>query len=128
MINDHVADMLTRIKNAYAVGKKEVLLPHTKMCESVARVMLKEKYLTEVSVSEDKKTLKLALQYVDSQPALSAVRRISKPGVRIYSAIDGLKPVLSGMGIAILSTPKGVMSSKDAKKQHVGGEVLAELW
>ena len=120
--------MLARIKNAYAVGKKEVSLPYTKMCEDVARVMLTEKYLSGIEISEDKMALKLNLQYVKDRPALSAARRVSKPGVRIYSGISKLKPVLSGLGMSVISTPRGVMSGSEAKKQHVGGEVLAELW
>lgn len=126
MINDHIADMLTRIKNAYAVGKKDVTLPHTKMCESVARTMLAEKYLASVAVEEG--SLKLGLLYVSGKPSLTSVSRVSRPGVRIYTEIASLKPVLSGLGIAILSTSRGVMSSREAKKQHLGGEVLAKLW
>ncbi len=131
MINDHISDMFARLANAYAVRKKTVTLPHTKVVEAVARVMLNEKYLSGVEVvtpSHGHKTLQLTLSYKDGVPALSHVRRISKPGVRQYSQIQNIKPILSGMGIAIISTSKGIMSSRAAKLAHLGGEVLAQLW
>lgn len=131
MINDHISDMLARIKNAYAVHKKSLSLPHTRLSEAVALVMVEEKYLTKLEIDDKAgghKTLKLTLAYQDGSPALTQAKRVSKPGVRRYSSIATLKPVLSGMGIAILSTSQGVMSSRQAKKLHIGGEVLAQLW
>ena len=131
MINDHISDMLARINNAYAVHKKTVSLPHTKVVEAVAAVMVTEKYLTGLEVvTPDKghKTLLLTLSYKDGAPALNHVRRISKPGVRKYAALHSFKPVLSGMGIAIISTSQGIMSNRAAKVARIGGEVLAELW
>jgi len=122
--------MLARIKNASMVGKKEVVMPHTKLNEGIAKVMLDNKYITAVeTVMADKhKNLKLTLAYVGHESAIHEIKRISKPGVRIYQRSRDLKPVLSGMGIAIISTPKGVLSDKQAKSQKLGGEVLAELW
>ncbi len=131
MINDHVSDMVTRIKNAYAMHKKTVSMPYTKVLEAVANVMLDEKYLSAVVVEGEKvtdKKLVLTLSYKADSAAISSIKRISKPGVRIYRQVDNFKPVLSGLGIAILSTSKGVMSDRQAKINKVGGEVLAELW
>jgi len=132
MINDAVSDMIVRIANAYAVGKKTVSMPHTKILEAVAKVMEIEKYLTKVEVVIDEKTshktLKVTLAYKAGTPSITNIRRISKPGTRIYRSLHDFKPVLSGLGIAILSTPKGILSDRQARKDHVGGEVLAELW
>ncbi len=123
--------MITRIKNAYAMHKKTVSMPYTKVIENVAKVMLDEKYLAKVEVKGEtvtEKQLVLTLSYKDDTAAISAIKRISKPGVRIYRAVHSFKPVLSGMGIAILSTSKGVMSDRNAKINKIGGEVLLELW
>lgn len=131
MINDHISDMITRIKNASAMHKKTVSMPYTKVLEAVARVMLDEKYLTKIEVKGETvtdKTLVLSLSYKNDNPAIASIKRISKPGVRIYRPLNNFKPVLSGMGITILSTSKGIMSDRSAKMAHVGGEVLAELW
>lgn len=131
MINDHVSDMVTRIKNGCAMHKKTVSMPYTKVVASVAKVMLDEKYLSKVEVTGEKvtdKALVLTLSYKADTAAISAIKRISKPGVRIYRQVDNFKPVLSGLGIAILSTSKGIMSDRQAKIGKIGGEVLLELW
>lgn len=131
MINDHISDLLTRLNNAYVVGKKTIIMPHTKMIEAVARVMLEEKYLRAVEVvtsAKKHRELKLTLLYESGNRAMTHVTRISKPGVRLYRSRRNFKPVLSGLGIAILSTSKGVMSDRKARESRVGGEVLAELW
>ena len=131
MINDHISDMVTRIKNAYAMHKKTVSMPYTKVLEAVASVMLEEKYLSDLKVEGEKvtdKKLILTLAYKADTAAISSIKRISKPGVRIYRHVNDFKPVLSGLGIAILSTSKGVMSDRKAKINKIGGEVLAELW
>ena len=131
MINDHISDMLTRIKNAYAMHKKTISMPYTKVIEAVAKVMLDEKYITKLEVAGDKvtnKVLTLTLTYKADTAAISYVKRISKPGVRIYRHLGDFKPVLSGLGIAIISTSKGIMSDRQAKINKIGGEVLAELW
>jgi len=131
MINDHISDMFTRLSNAYAVGKKTVDMPFTKMCEAVAKVMLEEKYLRKVEAVSNGKahsTLKLTLSYQGSTPSVSHIRRISKPGVRIYRSLSQFKPILSGLGISILSTSRGIMSDRQARLAHLGGEVLVELW
>lgn len=130
MINDHLSDLFARLKNAYAVGKKELTLPHTKVCEAVAKLLVETKYLKrcEVISTSAHPTLKLTLSYHGRTPSLSHIRRVSKPGVRIYRSTHQFKPVLSGLGLAILSTSQGILSDTQAKKAKVGGEVLAELW
>lgn len=131
MINDHISDMITRIKNASAMHKKTVSMPYTKVLEAIAKVMADEKYIGKYAVTGDTattKTLTLTLTYQADTAAISAIKRISKPGVRHYRSVHSFKPVLSGLGIAILSTSKGIMSDRTAKMSHVGGEVLLELW
>ena len=131
MINDHISDMITRIKNAYAMHKKTVSMPYTKVLESVANVLLSEKYISKVEVKGEgvtDKQLVVSLSYKDDTAAISSIKRISKPGVRIYRRVDSFKQVLSGLGIAILSTSKGIMSDRTAKINKIGGEVLLELW
>jgi len=131
MINDHISDMVVRIKNAYAMHKKTVSMPYTKVLEAVAKVMLDEKYIGKYEVTGENvtdKALVLTLVYKADTAAISAVKRISKPGVRIYRQLHNFKPVLSGLGIAILTTSKGIMSDRQAKINKVGGEVLLELW
>jgi small subunit ribosomal protein S8 len=111
--------------------KKTVSMPYTKVLEAVAKVMQDEKYLSSVSVDGDTavtKTLTLGLSYKADTPAISTIKRISKPGVRMYRSLHSFKPVLSGLGVAILSTSKGIMSDRQAKLSKVGGEVLLELW
>lgn len=131
MINDHISDMITRIKNAYAMHKKTVSMPYTKVLEAVGNVLLSEKYIAKLEVKGETvtdKELVVTLSYKDDTAAISSIKRISKPGVRIYRRVDSFKPVLSGLGIAILSTSKGIMSDRQAKINKIGGEVLLELW
>lgn len=131
MINDHISDMITRINNASAMHKKTVSMPHTKVLEAIAKVLLDEKYIAKLEVKGEgvtDKELVITLSYKEDVAAISSIKRISKPGVRIYKRIDNLKPVLSGMGTAIVSTSKGIMSLRQAKIAKIGGEVLLELW
>lgn len=139
-MNDLVADSLIRIKNGYLSQKDEVLLPYSKLVASICKVLEKENYLEKSQVLKDDKApniqkILVTLKY-DSQsdssnkkePVLRDVQRISKPGLRIYKGNKALPRVLNGLGIAIISTPKGVMTDKDARKEGVGGEVLAYVW
>lgn len=131
MINDHISDMVTRIKNASAMHKKTVSMPHTKILEAIAKVLVEEKYLTKLAVegtTATEKKLVLTLTYKGDSPAISTIKRKSKPGMRIYRPLHEFKPVLSGLGLAILSTSKGVMSDRQALISKVGGEVLLELY
>lgn len=131
MITDKVADMLTRVRNGYLGGKKEVVVPHSTLKAELARVMTEENYLEGFEMKKDDKgfqEIRVTLKYVDDKPAVNKIKRISKPGLRVYKRAHELTPVLSGMGVAILSTSKGIMTGKNAKKQNLGGEVLCELW
>lgn len=130
MNSDSLSDMLTRIKNAALVHKATITVPYTNLCAAVAQVIHHANYLESVSESGDGtgRVLVLKLQYVKGISAISDLRRISKPGVRIYRAHRDFRPVLSGLGLAIVSTSAGVMSGQEAKKKGLGGEVLAELW
>lgn len=131
MINDRLSDFVTRIRNAYSARKDTVIVPHTRFLEQVASVLVQEKYLTDSKVDRPKQgfpSLVLTLNYSGTKPAVNTIRRVSKPGVRIYSKSESLRPVLSGMGLAILSTSHGIMTDRQAKKDKLGGEVLFELW
>lgn len=133
MINDLVSDALIRIKNGYLAYKPEIVLPYSKLITAILAVMENEGYISKFKeVSYDKnpnlKQIKATLKYISRKPALTDVKRISKPGLRIYKSNRELPRVLSGIGIAIISTPKGVMSEKQARKEGVGGEVLAYIW
>lgn len=131
MTTDKIADMITRIRNAYLAKNLEAVIPHTRLLESITKVLVEEKYLASYKVEENDKGFKVIvakLNFIDGEPALQTITRISKPGRRIYKSVSELHPIVSGLGIAILSTPKGVMTDREAKKQKVGGEVLCELY
>lgn len=130
---DTVADSLIRIKNGYMAQKDEVSLPYSKLISSICEVLKKEGYISSWSEKKaEKSTAKIAidvtLQYNDRKPAMTEVRRISKPGLRVYKGSKSLPYVLSGVGIALISTPKGVMTDKKARKAKLGGEVMAYIW
>lgn len=130
MINDLVADMLTRIRNANAVKAKEVKVPYSNLNKSIADILVNEGYIASAKVEGDvKKEITVVLRYSkDGSKVLSGLKRISKPGLRVYASVDELPKVLNGLGIAIVSTSKGVMTDKDARKNDIGGEVLAYVW
>jgi small subunit ribosomal protein S8 len=131
MMTDPIADMLTRIRNAAMARHDRVELPHSKLKEHVASVMKSEGYLDDVRVSDadESKTLTLLLRYGrDRQSAIDGVRRVSTPGRRVYVRHDRIQRVCSGMGISILSTSRGVMTDREARRQRVGGELLCEVW
>jgi len=130
MIFDPIADMLTRVRNALAVKHETVEMPSSKMKESIADILVKEGYITSKEVITDgvKKTLKLTLKYYNGQPVIQGIKRISKPGLRIFTDIENMPKVLNGLGIAIMTTTKGVMTDKEARKLKVGGEVIAYVW
>ena len=129
VVTDPIADMLTRIRNAIMVRREEVSMPASKMKAEIARILVAEGYIEKVEKSEDSKTLKLTFKLVDGkQKVIQGLRRISKPGLRVYSGVDELPKVLSGLGIAIISTSKGIMTDKEAREKKLGGEVLAYVW
>ncbi len=130
MHSDILADTLIRIKNAQAVKKPSVIVPYTKMNQAVLTLLQKENYITKFEKIEEGSfpKFKITLKYLGGVPAIFHLKKISKPGVRIYSRADSLKKTLSGYGLKILSTNKGIMTDIEAKQNKLGGEVLAELW
>ncbi|KKR92002.1 MAG: SSU ribosomal protein S8P [Candidatus Woesebacteria bacterium GW2011_GWA1_41_13b] len=126
MVNDPVSDLIIRIKNGYRANLLEVRSPWSTMRERVAKVLLENKFIEKITHEDDE--LVIALKYNGKVPVLTDIRRVSKPGVRIYTKVKKLPRVLGGLGINILSTPKGVMSDKQAKKLNVGGEIIAQVW
>ena len=128
-MHDPISDLLTRIRNARQARHADVTVPHSRMKESIARLLKEEGYLTDVQVEGDKvKTLKLALKYQGRRNAITGLRQISTPGLRRYVGAGNVPRVLGGMGVAILSTPKGIVSGLEARRQNVGGELLAFVW
>ena len=130
MIGDPIADMLTRIRNAVAIGRDQVTMPGSKLKADVARVMKTEGYIKDFHMDwEGKKTLTVHLRYSERmEPAIRGLKRVSKSGLRRYSASADIPRVLDGLGTAILSTSAGVMSDKEAKAKHTGGEILCSVW
>ena len=130
VMNDPLGDLLTRIRNAQRRGKSTVSSPASKLRVHVLEVLQREGYIrgfTEVE-KDGRKELDIELKYYDGAPVISEIRRISKPGRRVYSPVRELPLVRNGLGISVLSTPKGVMSDNEARTQNVGGEVLAEVF
>ncbi len=130
-ITDPIADLLTRVRNASSAKHDTVDIPASNMKKSIAKILVDEGYVKGMQVIEDDKqgVIKLTLKYgEDKTPAISGLRRVSKPGLRIYASCEKMPKVLKGLGIAIVSTPKGVMTDKQARSENVGGEVLAFVW
>ena len=130
-ITDPIADMLTRIRNAGAARHATVEVPASKMKKAIAQILLDEGYIKAYEIVENgvQGTIKITLKYTaNREKAISGLRRVSKPGLRVYAGADELPRVLKGLGIAIISTSKGVMTDKAARAANVGGEVLAFVW
>jgi len=130
-MTDPVADLLTRIRNAQRAGLEQIELPASKMKQRVCEVLRDEGFVREVSLKEDGKQgfLTVILKYDDEKrPAISDIKRQSKPGLRRYVKHTDIPKVMNGLGIAILSTSKGVLVDREARKQHLGGELLATVW
>ena len=130
-ITDPVADMLTRIRNANSAKHETVDVPASKLKKAIAQILLDEGYIKSFSLQDNgnQGIILITLKYLGKkQPALSGLKRVSKPGLRIYAGADELPKVLKGLGIAIVSTSKGVMTDKKARENHIGGEVLAFVW
>lgn len=130
VITDPIADMLTRIRNALTARHPSVEIPASNMKKSIAQILVDEGYITSYEVKEEgvHGTILVTLKYVGKQKAISGLKRISKPGLRVYAKCDEIPKVLNGLGIAILSTSKGVMTDKKARQLNQGGEVLAYVW
>ena len=129
-ITDAIADMLTRIRNAGNAGHETVDIPASNLKKAIAQILLDEGYIANFETSEDNKqgNNKIYLKYSGKKHVISGIKRISRPGLRTYADKDNLPNVLNGLGIAIVSTSKGVMTDKKARKLGVGGEVLAYVW
>ena len=130
-ITDSIADMLTRIRNANAAKHDTVKIPASNMKKAIAQILVDEGYIKSFNVIEDGKqgVIEIALKYGPNKSlVITGLRRVSKPGLRIYTDVENMPKVMKGIGIAILSTSKGVMTDKDARKANVGGEVLAFIW
>lgn len=130
-VNDPVSDMLTRLRNGARASLPEVSIPHSRLKAEIARILKKEGYVGEVSDSTEgaQKTLTVKLRYTrEKTPVLRGLRRVSKPGLRRYVASDELPRPLGGLGMAIVSTSRGIMSDREARQAKVGGEVLCYVW
>lgn len=130
-ITDPIADMLTRIRNANNAKHDTVDIPASNMKKAIAQILLDEGYVKTVEVDEEgpQGTIKIGLKYgPNNESVVTGLRRISKPGLRVYARKDEVPKVLGGLGIAIISTSKGVMTDKNARHNHIGGEVLAYIW
>ncbi len=129
-ITDPVADMLTRIRNANAAKHPTVEIPASNMKKAIANILLEEGYIKSFQILDGNTQgiIKVTLKYNGNEKAITGLRRVSKPGLRVYAGADELPRVIRGLGIAIVSTSKGVMTDKKARELHVGGEVLAYVW
>ena len=129
LITDTIADMLTRIRNANQMRNEIVTMPSSKIKVEIAKILKEEGYIVDYTVSSDvKKVLSLQLKYNGAERIISGIKRISKPGLRVYAECQDIPRVLNGLGIAIVSTNKGIMTDKEARRQNIGGEVLAFVW
>ena len=129
-VTDPIADMLTRVRNANSAKHESVDVPASNMKKAIAQILLEEGYIKNYQIIEDGKQgiIRIALKYAGKEKVISGIKRISKPGLRIYKSSEELPKVLKGLGIAIISTSRGVMTDKKARKENVGGEVLAFVW
>ena len=130
-ITDSIADLLTRIRNASSAKHETVDIPASNMKKAIMQILVDEGYVKSFTVIEDGKQgmIRATLKYGEGQtPVITGLRRVSKPGLRIYSSVEDMPKVLKGLGIAIVSTSKGVMTDRQARKENVGGEILAFIW
>ncbi len=130
-ITDTIADLLTRIRNANSAKHDTVQIPASNMKKAICQILVDEGYIKSFSVEEDGKqgVITVTLKYLEGKtPVIQGLRRVSKPGLRIYSNVEDMPKVMKGLGVAIISTSKGVMTDREARKQNVGGEVLAFIW
>jgi len=130
-MTDPVADLLTRIRNASKAGHQKTAVPWSRLKEQIVRVLGEEGYVRDYVVSGEgpAKTLTVVMRYTpEGEPVITGIKRISKPGLRVYARADGAPVVRGGLGVSILSTPSGVVADRDARRRNVGGEVLCEVW
>ena len=129
-MTDPISDFLTRVRNAGKAKHKRVDIPSSNLKKAIAQILVEQKYISSFTVLDDGKqgVLRIHLKYNSGKSVISGLRRVSRPGIRLYRTSDKLPRVLGGLGVAIVSTSKGVMTDIQARKQHVGGEVLAFIW
>lgn len=129
-VTDPIADFLTRIRNASKAGKPRVDIPASNMKKSLAEILKNKNFIKDYSIITDNKQnlIRVELKYTNGSPAISGLKRISKPGLRIYKNSNNLPRVLNGLGVAVISTPKGLLTDKDARSQSVGGEIVCYIW
>ena len=129
-ITDPIADMLTRIRNANSARHETVDVPASNMKKAIADILVEEGYVKGYQVIEDGKQgiIRITLKYIGKKQVIQGLRRVSKPGLRIYSGCEDMPKVMNGLGVAIVSTSKGIMTDKKARKENVGGEILAFVW
>ncbi len=130
MVNDPIADMLTRIRNALIARHDSVLIPASKMKLSIAKVLKEEGFVADYAILRGKpqRMIKITLKYIDGQPAIMGLERVSKPGLRVYVGRGEIPRVYGGLGVAILSTSKGLMTGQEAWRRKLGGELLCYVW
>ena len=130
VVTDTIADMLTRIRNANQMRYEEVKVPASNIKKEIARILKEEGFIKDYKIVSDdaQGTIVLTLKYNKKERVITGLKRISKPGLRVYAKNDEVPKVLNGLGIAIISTSKGIMTDKEARKQNIGGEVLAYIW
>lgn len=130
-ITDTIADLLTRIRNANSAKHDTVEIPASNLKKDICQILVDEGYIKSFTVIEDGKqgVIKVTLKYAEGKkPVITGLRRVSKPGLRIYSSVEDMPRVMKGLGVAIVSTSKGVMTDRKARAEHVGGEILAYIW
>jgi small subunit ribosomal protein S8 len=131
MMTDPIADMLTRIRNGSKAKLEKVDIPSSKLKLEIAKILKDEGYIKNLKMVKDRRqgVIRVYLKYTDDEaPVIQGLKRVSKPGCRVYAGNDAIPKVMAGLGVAILSTPKGVQTGKQAKKDNVGGEVLCHVW
>ncbi len=129
MMTDPIADMLTRIRNASMVHKKEVVVPFSKIKMAIATILVREGYLGKAEMKEDRHPfMVITLKYDNGEPVIQHIKRLSSPGARLYIKKDKVKRILNGYGVAILSTPQGLLTDAEARKAEVGGELICEVY
>ncbi len=130
-ITDTIADLLTRIRNASSAKHETVEVPASNIKKAIVQILLDEGYIKKFVVSDDGKQgiIKIFLKYTENkEPVITGLKRVSKPGLRIYSDVENMPKVMKGLGVAIISTSKGIMTDRKARKENIGGEVLAFIW
>lgn len=129
-MTDPIADFLTRIRNASKARKPRVDVPASNMKKSLAEILKRQNFIRDYLIVEDKKqnVIRIELKYTDGSPAINGLKRISKPGLRVYKNSKDLPRILNGLGVAVISTPVGLLTDKDARNQSIGGEIVCYIW